>query len=147
MYIALISIIIFVCVLLVLIVLAQNSKGGGLSGQFGGAGASQLMGVKRTGDLLEKLTWGFAITLVILTLGTHMILDRGDITATNRSVNQERAQQAPSAPQPAAPALPQQQGNAQPAQQQNATTEQPAVATPEAEVATPQNDPLTQPAE
>jgi len=48
MYIALVSIIIFICVLLVLVVLSQNSKGGGLSGQFGGAGASQLMGVNRT---------------------------------------------------------------------------------------------------
>ena len=61
MYIALISLIVLACVLLVLVVLAQNSKGGGLSSQFGGAGTSQLMGVKRTGDLLEKLTWSFAV--------------------------------------------------------------------------------------
>ncbi|PRY15723.1 preprotein translocase subunit SecG [Pontibacter ummariensis] len=98
MYIALISIIIFVCVLLVLVVLAQNPKGGGLSSQFGGS-TSQLMGVKRTGDLLEKLTWGFAITLVVLTLGTHMMLDtagEGQI----RSINEERARQSqlPAAP-------------------------------------------------
>lgn len=139
MYIALVSIIIFVCVLLVLVVLAQNSKGGGLSGQFGGAGASQLMGVKRTGDLLEKLTWGFAIALVILTLATHTILKSHDTGAIKRSVNQERAaQQAPAAVTPAAPAT---QGEGQPA------PAQPAVATPEAEVAQPQNDPLTQPAE
>jgi preprotein translocase subunit SecG len=131
MYIALVSIIIFICVLLVLVVLAQNSKGGGLSGQFGGAGASQLMGVKRTGDLLEKLTWGFAIALVILTLVTHAILDTSDISATNRSVNQERAaQQAPTVAPPAPKAT-----GAQPQ-----TTEQPAVATPGA-------DPLTQPAQ
>ena len=122
MYIALVSIIIFICVLLVLVVLAQNSKGGGLSGQFGGAGASQLMGVKRTGDLLEKLTWGFAITLVILTLATHVILDNSDISATNRSVNQERAAQQPGAPT----ALPQ----ANPAQQAGEGVAQPAVATP-----------------
>jgi preprotein translocase subunit SecG len=122
MYIALVSIIIFICVLLVLVVLAQNSKGGGLSGQFGGAGASQLMGVKRTGDLLEKLTWGFAITLVVLTLATHVILDNSDISATNRSVNQERAASQPGAPA----ALPQ----ANPAQQQGEGVAQPAVATP-----------------
>ncbi|MBK0402950.1 preprotein translocase subunit SecG [Adhaeribacter sp. BT258] len=143
MYIALVSIIIFVCVLLVLVVLAQNSKGGGLSGQFGGAGASQLMGVKRTGDLLEKLTWGFAITLVVLTLATHTILKSSNTGTVNRSVNQERAaQQAPAAVAPATTA-PQGEGQQAPAQ----TNEQPAVATPEAEVAQPQNDPLTQPAE
>jgi preprotein translocase subunit SecG len=94
MYIALISIIIFICVLLVLVVLAQNPKGGGLSSQFGGGGASQLMGVKRTGDLLEKLTWGFAIALVVLTLGTHMIGSSAGDGNFNRSVNEERARQS-----------------------------------------------------
>src|SRR3954467_14850743 len=79
MYIALISIIIFICVLLVLVVLSQNSKGGGLSGQFGGAGASQLMGVKRTGDLLEKLTWGFAIALVVLTLSVTLVMKPAEV--------------------------------------------------------------------
>ncbi|MBF8962510.1 preprotein translocase subunit SecG [Pontibacter sp. FD36] len=102
MYIALISIILFICVLLVLVVLAQNPKGGGLSSQFGGGGASQLMGVKRTGDLLEKLTWGFAIALVVLTLGTHMMIDT-NTESTVRSVNEERARQMGA---PAAPALP-----------------------------------------
>ncbi|ARS34900.1 preprotein translocase subunit SecG [Pontibacter actiniarum] len=104
MYIALISIIIFVCVLLVLVVLAQNPKGGGLSSQFGGS-TSQLMGVKRTGDLLEKLTWGFAIGLVVLTLATHMIGANGETTV--RSVNEERARQSqlPAAPAGALPGV------------------------------------------
>lgn len=102
MYIALISIIVFICVLLILVVLAQNPKGGGLSSQFGGGSASQLMGVKRTGDLLEKLTWGFAIALVVLTLGTHMMIDSAsDSSMMNRSVNEERARQSG---MPAAPA-------------------------------------------
>lgn len=105
MYIALISIIIFICVLLVLVVLSQNSKGGGLSNQFGG-GSSNLIGVRRTGDLLEKLTWSFAIALVVLTLSSNMILDSGSSARQPRSVNQERAAQ--SAPAPAAvPAAPQ----------------------------------------
>lgn len=94
MYIALIAIIIFICVLLVLVVLAQNPKGGGLSSQFGGGGASQLMGVKRTGDLLEKLTWGFAIALVVLTLGTHMMRSAGASAGASRSINEERARQS-----------------------------------------------------
>ena len=127
MYIALVSIIIFVCVLLVLVVLAQNSKGGGLSGQFGGSGASQLMGVKRTGDLLEKLTWGFAISLIVLALATHVILDPKDITETNRSINQERAAQQPSAP--ATPSVMPQTTTAQP-QAGAEETAKPAVATP-----------------
>lgn len=100
MYIAVISIIVFVCVLLVLVVLAQNPKGGGLSSQFGGGGASQLMGVKRTGDLLEKLTWGFAIALVVLTLGTQLIRSSATDGGATRSIIEERALQAPL---PAAP--------------------------------------------
>jgi preprotein translocase subunit SecG len=58
-------------VLLVLVVLAQNSKGGGLSSQFGGSGASNLIGVKKTGDVLEKLTWGFAIAIMVFSLATN----------------------------------------------------------------------------
>ena len=99
MYIALISIIVFICVLLILVVLAQNPKGGGLSSQFGGS-TSQLMGVKRTGDLLEKLTWGFAIALVVLTLGTHVMVGSAGDSTVSRSINEERARQSqvPGAP-------------------------------------------------
>ena len=89
MYTTLIVLILLVCVLLALVVLAQNPKGGGLSSQFGAGGAANLMGVKRTGDLLEKLTWGFAIALVVFSLGTHMI-GRGT-AGPARSVNQQKA--------------------------------------------------------
>lgn len=68
-----IGFIIFSAVLLVLVVLAQNSKGGGLSSQFGGSGASNIMGVKKTGDLLERLTWGFVIAIMVLSLSTNFV--------------------------------------------------------------------------
>ena len=92
MYLALVILILLICFLLSLIVLAQNPKGGGISSQFGAGGAANLMGVKRTGDLLEKLTWGFAIGLIVSTLATHMLS-----SGTNgpvRSVNQQAAQRA-----------------------------------------------------
>jgi len=60
-------------VLLVLVVLAQNAKGGGLSSQFGGSGASNLIGVKKTGDILERLTWAFAIAIMLFSLGTNLM--------------------------------------------------------------------------
>ncbi len=72
MYTLIVGGIIFFAILLVLVVLAQNSKGGGLSNQFGGSGASNLIGVKKTGDLLERLTWGFAIAIMVLTLTTNL---------------------------------------------------------------------------
>ena len=72
MYTLLISLAIVCAVLLVLVVLAQNAKGGGLSSQFGGSGASNLIGVKKTGDILEKLTWGFAIGIIVFSLATNL---------------------------------------------------------------------------
>jgi preprotein translocase subunit SecG len=68
-----IGLILFSCVLLVLVILAQNAKGGGLTSQFGGSGATNIIGVKKTGDLLEKLTWGFAIAIMVLSLSTNFI--------------------------------------------------------------------------
>jgi preprotein translocase subunit SecG len=76
MYTFIVGIIIFSAVLLVLIILAQNSKGGGLSSQFGGSGASNIIGVKKTGDLLEKLTWGFVVTIMVLSIATNFVNPR-----------------------------------------------------------------------
>lgn len=68
--------IIIVCILLVLIVLVQNSKGGGLSSTF--AGSNQIMGVKKTGDFLERATWGLAIALFVLCLASAAVIpDKG----------------------------------------------------------------------
>src|SRR6476659_3416253 len=94
-----VGIIIFVAVLLVLVVLAQNSKGGGLSNQFGGSGASNIIGVKKTGDLLEKLTWGFVVTIMILALSTNLV------TQNTRSTNEVLERAGEQAPPASAPAL------------------------------------------
>lgn len=90
-----IGFIILASLLLVLVVLAQNSKGGGLSSQFGGAGASQVIGVKKTGDFLEKSTWGLAIAIMALTLSTNFFLDTaaregGQLSSPNIERAQER---------------------------------------------------------
>ncbi len=74
MDILILSIILVAAVLLILVVLAQNPKGGGLSSQFGGAGGSQVMGVKKTSDLLEKLTWGLIVTIMVLTISTKFFI-------------------------------------------------------------------------
>lgn len=75
------SLIVLVAVLLVLVILAQNSKGGGLSSQFGGSGASNMIGVKKTGDLLSNLTWGLIIVLFALTISTNFItIERAQAT-------------------------------------------------------------------
>jgi len=86
-----ITMIILVCVLLVLVILAQNSKGGGLSSQFGGSSASNLIGVKKTGDLLERITWGLAISLVVLSLTTSFMIEKNQNSGFT-SPNIEKAQ-------------------------------------------------------
>jgi len=59
--------VIIASVVLGLIVLIQNPKGGGLSASLGGF-SNQLMGVKQTTDVLEKGTWVFAAIVGILCL-------------------------------------------------------------------------------
>lgn len=61
-----IVLIVIVSVLLGLIVLVQNPKGGGLATGF--TGANQIGGVKRTTDFLEKATWTLAILLLVLSI-------------------------------------------------------------------------------
>ena len=89
---AIVSVIIIVALLLVLVILAQNSKGGGLSSQFGGSGTSQIIGVKKTGDLLEKITWGLAIALMALSISTTFVIDSNPGSAP-LSPNVERARE------------------------------------------------------
>ena len=66
MFTVLISIIILLSVLLVLVILGQNSKGG-VGAAFGGS-ASQIMGVTKTGNILEKATWVLAVSVLVLSL-------------------------------------------------------------------------------
>jgi len=94
--------IIISAVLLVLAVLAQNSKGNGLSNSLGGA--SQLMGVKRTTDIIEKLTWVFAICLLTFCLCINLFVDRPEANAEGSgSVNVDRAKAASKSKQAPAP--------------------------------------------
>lgn len=66
MHVVIIVLTVIVAVLLIGIVLIQKSKGGGLSSQFGGAGA--VMGVRQTNSFLEKATWSLVATLVVLSI-------------------------------------------------------------------------------
>ena len=68
MYYFVIGITIVVSIILVLIVLVQNSKGGGLASNF--SSSNQVMGVRKTTDFLEKATWTMGIALVVLSIGS-----------------------------------------------------------------------------
>lgn len=78
-------------VILGLIVLIQNPKGGGLSSSFGGIG-NQLMGVKQTTDVLEKGTWLFAIIVGVLCLTSAMFIPK---ESTKNTGNNNLIKEAP----------------------------------------------------
>lgn len=66
---------IIACILLILIVLVQNSKGGGLASNF--ASSNQVMGVRKTTDFLEKATWFLAAALLVFSITSAALIDKG----------------------------------------------------------------------
>ncbi len=76
-----ISVLIFIaCLLLIIVVLIQDSKGGGLASNF--SASNQVMGVRKTADFLEKSTWTLAIALVGLSLLSIFVIPRGQTVST-----------------------------------------------------------------
>lgn len=74
MHIVIIVLTVIVAILLIGIVLIQKSKGGGLSSQFGGAGA--VMGVRQTNSFLEKATWTLVGCLAVLSIVSAFTMPR-----------------------------------------------------------------------
>jgi len=100
--------IIIASIILALIVLIQNPKGGGLSASLGGFG-NQLMGVKQTTDVLEKGTWIFAAIIGVLCIASPLFIPRTGGTrndnlmnapATNPTPSQQNSVPFPTTPQP-----------------------------------------------
>lgn len=88
----LIILLIIICIALALFVLVQNPKGGGLA--TGGAG-SNMFGVQRTGDVLEKGTWILLALIVVLTLSITTIAKSGGSAAGADSKIQEQLDKTP----------------------------------------------------
>jgi preprotein translocase subunit SecG len=87
MYLILVILAVIVCVLLGAIVLIQNPKGGGLTSNF--SSQSQLMGVQKTGDFLEKGTWILAISLMVLALAINISVKGGAASAAKNDPDQQ----------------------------------------------------------
>lgn len=90
----LIILLIIICVALGLFVLIQNPKGGGLA--TGGAG-SNMFGVQRTGDVLEKGTWVLLALVVVVSLSITTIAKSGSSSTGGASKIQEQLDKTPSA--------------------------------------------------
>jgi len=102
----LIILLIIICVALGLFVLIQNPKGGGLA--TGGSG-SNMFGVQRTGDVLEKGTWILLALIVVFTLSITTVAKTGGASQTDSKI-QEQLDKTPTPsplgglPAPSAPA-------------------------------------------
>ena len=70
MYVTISVLILNVRFLMMLVVLVQNSKGGGLASNF--SSHNQILGVRKTTDFLEKTTWTLAVLLVVLFLASSV---------------------------------------------------------------------------
>ncbi len=89
-----ISVLIFIaCILLIIVVLVQDSKGGGLASNF--SASNQVMGVRKTADFLEKTTWTLAIALVGLSLLSIFVIPRTQTVTTYDSQLMEYIERTP----------------------------------------------------
>ncbi|MBQ8098324.1 MAG: preprotein translocase subunit SecG [Bacteroidaceae bacterium] len=116
MYNILIILIVIASILMTLIVLIQESKGGGLASGF--ASSNQIMGVRKTTDVVEKTTWGLAIAMVILsiacayaipsakTVDTSVLLKKDATTTTLPTLPAATQQPAATLPEAATDAQP-----------------------------------------
>jgi len=97
LYILISVLILITCVLMILVVLVQNSKGGGLASNF--ASSNQFMGVRKTADFLEKTTWTLAIVLLTLSLFSIFVIPKNQAqAATQQSEIQKQIDESKTAP-------------------------------------------------
>lgn len=133
MYTFFVILIVLAALLMIGIVLIQESKGGGLASQF--SGYNQIGGVRKTTDFIEKTTWGLAACMVIISVlcayvapqasGSGSVMENIEVPATNPNnlpgfgASQQKDAAAPAAEAPAtdAPAAdaPAKEAPAQPA--------------------------------
>lgn len=80
----LIILLVIACIALALFILIQNPKGGGLA--TGGAN-SNMFGVQRTGDVLEKGTWVLLALIVVFSLAITAMSKNGGATTTGSKLD------------------------------------------------------------
>ena len=120
MYTLFVVLIVIAALLMIGIVLIQESKGGGLASQF--SGYNQIGGVRKTTDFIEKMTWGLAAAMVVISVACayvapqansdSSVMENYQAPATNPNnlpgfgASQQQQGTAPAAPATEAPAAP-----------------------------------------
>jgi preprotein translocase subunit SecG len=91
MYLFLTILVLIAALLLIFIVLVQNSKGGGLASGF--SASNQVMGVRKTTDFLEKATWTLAGLICLMSVATVAFISDNK-EAEKQSIIKEEVQNA-----------------------------------------------------
>jgi len=86
---------IIVAILLMAVVLMQSSKGGGLAGSFGGASAGfgNMFGVRKTADVLSRMTTILGTVFIVLALFINLFFLPNKATKDQKSFLQSQGQQ------------------------------------------------------
>lgn len=131
MYLLLIGLIVLASLLMCFVVLIQNSKGGGLSSSF--SSSNQIMGVRKTTDFIEKLTWGLAVFMVVISVATAYVVPTAQ--SNSSAIMNEALKESTTNPlnTPAGFATPKATETAAPTQEAPAQDAAPAQETPTAE--------------
>lgn len=93
MYTLFVILIVIAGLLMIGIVLIQESKGGGLASNF--SSSNQIMGVRKTTDFIEKATWGLAIAMVVLSVACAYVAPSA---STDQSVVERAAENSTTNP-------------------------------------------------
>ncbi|MBZ4651892.1 MAG: putative rane protein [Proteiniphilum sp.] len=104
MYIFITILILLAAILMILVVLVQKSKGGGLASGF--SSSNQIMGVRKTTDFLEKLTWTLAGIMIVLSILTAKFTTSQDNSPQSQVEVQQPAPLNPSTAPDVTPGLP-----------------------------------------
>ena len=105
MFTFLMAISVIVALFLIVIVLLQSSKGGGLAGTFGGAAnVGAVFGTRKTADFLGKATWYLGGALLVLSLVINLFF----LPSASKSQKESVIQQTTQHSVPTTPNLPQQ---------------------------------------
>lgn len=97
MFTAVIWLMVIVSIFMIIIVLVQKSKGGGLNQSF--ASQAQVMGVRKSADFVEKATWWLSAFMLVLSLAAVALMPRGGVEVQDAGLDQilenRAAQQTP----------------------------------------------------
>ena len=69
---------IFAACILILIILIQPGKSGGLTAALGGAGTQQVFGGRGAGNFMTRLTWGCAMVFILTSVSLAWLSSSGD---------------------------------------------------------------------